>query len=454
LDTEAASTLLRSDYASAIESASKAQVILRRSQTFFDVAEYPFYSALAHAASYTPASPDERTRHLRVLATHHQQLAVWEENCPENFGSCAALVAAEIARIEGRELDAERLYEKAIQSARENGFVQNEAIAHETAARFYSERGLETITRAYLQNARYLYIRWGALGKVKHLESRYAGLREQIRAPAEVTPGSPLAQVDVLALSKASQAVSSELELNKLIETLLVIALESVGAQRAALILLQGDEPQIEAEAITGRDGVTVNFRRALPTPDELPDSILRYVIRTQEYIILDDASAPNQFSGGEYVQNKQARSVLCLPLVKQASLKGALYLENNLASHVFRPDRILVLKLLLSQAAISLDHARLYAELTHENSDRRRAEAALRTSEERWRKLFENSSAGIGLASSDGQILAANLACQKMLGYTEKELQSLTLLEVTHEKDRPAVEGRIAQCSKGQRRD
>jgi PAS domain S-box-containing protein len=442
------------DYASAIESASKAQVILRRSQTFFDVAEYPFYSALAHAASYASASPDARTRHLQVLATHHQQLAVWEENCPENFGSCAALVAAEIARIEDRELDAERLYEKAIQSAREHGFAQNEAVAHETAARFYSGRGLETIARAYLQNARYLYIRWGALGKVKYLELRYPGLREQTRAPADATPGSPLAQVDVLALSKASQAVSSELELNKLIETLLVIALESVGAQRAALILLRGDAPQIEAEAITGRDGVTVNFRQAFPTPDELPDSILRYVIRTQENIILDDASAPNQFSGDAYVQNKQARSVLCLPLVKQARLKGALYLENNLASHVFRPDRILVLKLLVSQAAISLDHARLYAELTQENSDRRKAETALRASEDRWRKLFENSSAGIGLASSDGQILAANLACQKMLGYTEKELQSLTLLEVTHEEDRPAVEARIAQCSEGQRRD
>ena len=442
------------DYASAIESASKAQLLLRRSQTFFDAAEYPFYSALAHAAFYASASADERTRHLRVLATHHKQLAVWEENCPENFGSCAALVAAEIARIEGRELDAERLYEKAIQTAREHGFVQNEAIAHETAARFYSERGLKTTARAYLQSARYLYIRWGALGKVKHLELRYPGLREQPRGPADATTGLPLAQVDVLALSKASQAVSSELDLGKLIETLLVIALECVGAQRAALILLRGDEPRIEAEAITGRDGVTVSFRQVFPTPAELPDSILRYVIRTQENIILDDASVPNQFSGDEYVRNKQARSVLCLPLVKQASLKGALYLENNLASHVFRPDRILVLKLLVSQAAISLDHARLYAELTQENSDRRKAEEALRASEERWRKLFENSSAGIGLASSDGHIIAANLACQKMLGYTEKELQSLTLLEVTHEEDRAAVEARIAQCSEGQRRD
>jgi PAS domain S-box-containing protein len=314
---------------------------------------------------------------------------------------------------------------------------------------------LKTIARAYLQNARSLYLRWGALGKVKHLELRYPDLREPSHTPAVAAPSSPLAQVDVLALCKASQAVSTELELGKLIETLLVIALESVGAQRAALILLQGDEPRIEAEATTGRDGITVNFRQVFPTPDELPDSILRYVIRTQEDMILDDASAPNQFSGDQYVQNKQARSVLCLPLVKQASLKGALYLENNLASHVFRPDRILVLKLLVSQAAISLDHARLYAELTQENSDRWKAEDALRAGEERWRKLFENSSAGIALITPEGRYFAANLALQKMLGYPEKELLKLTALDVSHEEDRAGtVVALLAEAAEGQKRD
>ena len=445
------------DYVSAIAAASKAHLLLGRSESFFEVSEYPFYSALAHAAFYASAAADERARHLEALATHQKKLAVWKENCPENFESCAALVAAEIARIEDRELDAERLYEKAIQSAREHGFVQNEAIAHEVAARFYSGRGLETIAQAYLQNARHLYTRWGALGKVKHLELRYPGLREYPRLPGDSTLGSSLEQVDVLALAKASQTVSSELDLGKLIETLLVIAVENAGAQRGVLILLRGDESQIEAEAITGRDAVTVNFRQAFPTPAELPDSILRYVIRTQESIILDDASASNQFSADEYVQKKQARSVLCLPLVRQASLKGALYLENNLASHVFTPDRISVLRLLASQAAISLDHARVYtelarlnADLTQENSDRREAEEALRASEERWRKLFENSSVGIALIAPDGHFIAANLALQEMLGYTDEELQRLTALDVTHEENRATTAALIAESAKG----
>ncbi|HZC34850.1 MAG TPA: ATP-binding protein, partial [Chthoniobacterales bacterium] len=250
------------------------------------------------------------------------------------------------------------------------------------AARFYSERGAEIAARSYLQNARHLYLRWGAIGKVKNLDLHYSGLHRQPLAPADAAPGSALEQVDVLALTKAAQAVSSELDLNKLIETLLNIALESAGAQRGVLILLEGDEPQIEAEATADHDAIAVNFRPTLPMPAELPDSVLRYVIRTRESIILDDASAPNRFSADEYIQKKRARSVLCLPLVKQANLKGALYLENNLASHVFTADRISLLRFLVSQASISLDHARLVAELTQENTERKRAEEELRHKE------------------------------------------------------------------------
>jgi len=394
------------DYASAIAAAAKAHLLHRR-QSFFEVAEYPFYSALAHAAVYASASAEERAWHLEAVTTHYKQLAIWKENCPENFGSCAALVAAEMARIEGRDLDAMHLYERAIQSARLNGFVQNEAIAYEVAARFYAGRGLETNARAYLRNARYSYMRWGALGKVKHLDLRYPSLRE----PADGAVIPSLEGVDVLALAKASQAISGELDLGKLIETLLVIALENAGAQRGALVLLRGDEPQIEAEAITAHDTVTVRFRQAFPTPAELPDSILRYVIRTHENIILDDASAPNQFSADDYVQKQKARSVLCLPLIKQGSLKGALYLENNLASHVFTPDRISVLKLLASQAAISLENTCLYRDLKER--------------EAKIRRLVDANIVGIFIWNLEGEILEANEAFLHMLEYSRDDLVS-----------------------------
>src|SRR6202011_3667698 len=132
------------------------------------------------------------------LAAHHKQLEVWAENCPENFANRAALVGAEIARLEGRDLDAMRLYEQAIQSARENGFVQNEALAHEVAARFYATHGFDTTAHAYLCKARNCYDRWGAHGKVKQLDERYPRLHEE-RFPASTasTFGTPVRQLDV-----------------------------------------------------------------------------------------------------------------------------------------------------------------------------------------------------------------------------------------------------------------
>ena len=121
-----------------------------------------FYGALSHAALWDPALPDERRDHFEALTVQHRQLEVWAENCPENFENRAALVGAEIARIEGRDLDAMRLYEQAIRSAHVNGFVHNEAVAYEVAASFYAARGFDKIAHGYLQEARSCYLQWGA----------------------------------------------------------------------------------------------------------------------------------------------------------------------------------------------------------------------------------------------------------------------------------------------------
>ncbi len=272
---------------------------------------------------------------------------------------------AEISRLEGRALDAMHLYEQAIQLARENGFVQNEALAHEVAARFYLTRAFETIGHVYLRNARNCYDRWGALGKLKQLDERYPHLHEE-RAPTSptATMGAPVGQLDVETVVKASQALSSEIVLRKLIEKLMRIAVEHAGAERGLLVLFRGDEPQIEAEATTGHGRVEVNVRRAAVTPSDLPQSALHYVIRTRERVVLDDASTSSSYSDDEYVRQKRPRSVLCVPIVKQTKLVGALYLENNLTPCAFTPGRIAVLELLASQAAISLENARLYSDL------------------------------------------------------------------------------------------
>jgi predicted ATPase/signal transduction histidine kinase len=353
------------DYASALDASLKAEPLLWTAPSNLELAEYHLYGGLCRAALWDSAPLDQTQQHFDALMAHHRQLEIWAENCPENFESRAALVGAEIARIEGRDLDAMRLYEQAVRLAGENGFVQNEGLANELAAEFYLARGYETSAYAYLQNARYSYLRWGALGKVRQLDQRYPRLHEE-RAPTSSSAaiGTSVEQLDLGTVVKASQAVSGEIVLGKLIETLMAIAVEHAGADRGLLIFLRDDEPQIEAEATTGHGRVAVALRQAAATPSELPQSVFHYVIRTQESVILDDAAVGNLFSEDTYVRQRRPRSVLCLPLVKQAQLMGVLYLENTLAPRVFTPKRLAMLELLASQAAISLDHARLYAEL------------------------------------------------------------------------------------------
>ena len=325
---------LAGDHAAAIAAAAQADGLLWTSPAFFERAEYHFYAALARAALCDAAPDAERTRHREALAAHHRQLQEWAENCPENFENRAALVGAEIARLDGRELDAERLYEQAIRSARANGFIHNEALANERAARFYAARGFEKIARVYLQDARYGYLRWGADGKVRQLDEMYPHLREEEPAPAPTsTIGAPVEHLDLATVIKVSQAVSGEIVLEKLIDTLMRTAIEQAGAERGLLILPRGAEPRIEAEATTGGDAVVVQLRDQPVTATVLPESVLHYVLRTQESVILDDAAAQPPFAADPYLRQRQARSILCLPLVNQTKLIGVLYLENNLAS-------------------------------------------------------------------------------------------------------------------------
>ncbi len=356
--------LLSGDFAEALTTAGKAKQLLWSAIGRIEMQEYIYYSALTVAALYETAPTNEQQESRELLRQHQEQLREWAENYPPTFGDKHALVLAEIARIEKRDADALRLYEEAIHSARENGFVQYEGLAHELAGQYCLAHGIETAGYAYLRNARNCYDRWGGHGKVRQLDERYPRLREERTASFSATIGPPVGQLDVETVVKASQAISSEIILPELIEKLVRIAVENAGAERGLLILLHGGEPRIEAEATTGPGKVEVTVRQTTVAPYELAHSALHYVIRTQEYVLLDDASADQVYSKDEYVQRKRSRSVLCLPIVKQGKLLGALYLENNLTPSVFTPDRVTVLQLLASQAAISLENAGLYSDL------------------------------------------------------------------------------------------
>jgi len=398
------------DYASAIEASSRAQRLLWTSPSMFETAEYHFYSALSQAASCESAAAGQQ--HVDALAAHYRQLEVWATACPDNFENRAALVGAEIARIEGRALDAEHLYEHAIHSAHTHGFVHNEALANEVAARFYAARGFEKIAHAYLQDARHGYNRWGAFGKVRQLDKLYPHLREEKPVVGPIrTIGAPVEQLDLATVIKVSQAVSGEIVIEKLIDTLMRTAIEHAGAARGLLILAVNDGYRIEAEVTTSNNTVTVGQRQATVTSADLPESILHYVIRTKESVLLQDAAAANPFSADKYIHQHRARSILCLPLLKQGRLAGVLYLENNLTAHVFTPDRVTVLKVLASQAAISLENSRLYDDL----ADR----------EGKIRRLVDANIIGILIADREGRILEANDAFLRITGYDREDLVS-----------------------------
>jgi predicted ATPase/signal transduction histidine kinase len=365
------------DYASALDASMRTRRLLWSIPSNLEAADYHFYSALSHATSWDHASPHQRQKHFDSLAAHYKQLEVWAEHCPENFENRAVLVAAEIARIEGRMLNAEQLYEKAIRSAHANGFIHNEALANEIAARFYLTRGLEKIAYTYLKDARYGYSRWGATAKLHQLDELYPHLwDEKSLAGSANLIGAPVELLDLGTIIKVSQAVSAEVVLEKLIETLLRTAIEHAGAERGLLILQRGDEQRIEAEGRISGDGVVV--RPTESALSEVPESILHFVTRSREHVILDDAVANSFFCRDPYIQQHHAHSIVCLPLINQAKLIGVLYLENNLASQIFTPNRIAVLKLLVSQASTSLENVIESRRAEEERERLRRTQAEL----------------------------------------------------------------------------
>ncbi|PSO24786.1 AAA family ATPase [Bradyrhizobium sp. MOS002] len=399
------------DYASGVDAAVKAQGMLLGPSPV-ERAEYHFYAALARAGSIEAVEgvrPDRQTTHWQALTAHHQQLQMWAARCPENFEDRAALLAAELARLEYRDLDAERLYEQAIRSARANGFIHNEALACEAAARFHAARGFEVIAELFLEKAHAGYLHWGADGKVRQLEARYpqlvmAGLRGRKRDATSTDQ-----QLDVAAVVKASQALSSEMLLPGLIERLMTIALQNAGADRGLLILPQESDYRIEAEARANGEKIVLHYGPV--AGPAVPEAIVRYVMRTQESVILDDAAKQNLFSGDPYFGLRQQRSILCLPLIRQGAMVGLLYLENTLASHVFTPNRARLLELLGSQVAISLENSRLYG--------------VLQEREAKVRRLVESNIIGICIFNLDRRIIEANDAFLSIVGYGHDDVLS-----------------------------
>ncbi|MEM5372562.1 AAA family ATPase [Paraburkholderia azotifigens] len=432
---------LAGDWSDAMEAASMAQQLLWSSSSHLEECEYHFYGALVRFAHCDGAPVGERQQHHDAIAAHHRQLKVWAINCPENFGNRAALVDAEIARLEERDVDAMQLYEEAIRSARANGFVQNEALANELASRFYAARSFDRIAHVYLADARRGYRRWGADGKVRQLDGLYPHLRAEERAPESgSTIGAQVEHLDLATVIKISQAISREVVLEKLINMIMRTAIEQAGAGRGLLILLDTGEQRIASEARIDGDKPYVQLRDTPISAMAMPESVLYHVLRTRESVILDDAAADSTFARDPYIHEHRTRSVLCLPLLNHAKLIGALYLENNLITRAFAPARTAVLRLLASLAATSLENTRLYRDLAER--------------EARIRRLVDANIIGIIVWNADGDILEANDAFLRMVGYERDDLLSgrLRWRDLTPEEWRESSERALLQIGQNGR--
>lgn len=425
------------DYASAISAGVQAQQFLSPSfLAYFEISEYHFYAALARSAYFDAVPAGERPAQLEALVVHFRQLELWAKNCPENFGNRAALVSAEIARIEGRLLDAELLYEQAIDTAHAHGFVHIEALANELAGRFFLGRGLGRTGLAQMREARACYVQWGADGKVRQLDRLYRQLAAP--EPRVAGTGSNLAagQMDLENIIKASQAMSSEIELPKLMETLMTVVLQNAGADRGLLVLTNDGGFSVEVEAEAAAAGIETRMARAAVAQEAYPEALINYVIRTKQRVIIDDTSRPGPTFDEAYLRSGQARSVFSLPLLQQGKLTGVLYLENSQTPYAFTADRVAVLEVLGGQAAISLESARLYDDLGK--------------SEAKYRRIVDTAYEGIMQIGLDGVTTFVNARMAEMLGYASAEIVGKPVTTFLFEEDLPDHARRMENRHRG----
>ncbi|MUH01793.1 AAA family ATPase [Scytonema sp. UIC 10036] len=392
---------LFNNYVKALENAENAEKLLAGVTSTIVVPIFYFYDSLVRLAIYCDRSKDEQKNLLKKVEANLEKMQAWAHHAPMNYLHKFDLVKAEQHRVLGENVQAMEYYDKAIAEAKEHEFLNEEALANELAAKFYLAWGKEKIAKVYLTEAYYTYFHWGALAKVKDLENRYPHLLERIEfdkqgnsdangkvnkintANAISNSRKASEALDLAAVMTASQAMSKEINLESLLSTLMQVAIENAGASKGALFLHERGDLTLEAIALLEpgkqKQKIIVNLQPsvAIPAegytnpPKEIPASIINYVARTQEILLLDDATIETNFANDVYIIQQQPKSVLCIPILNQAKLIGILYLENNLTVKAFIPNRVEILKLLSSQAAISIENARIYNKLEQKVKER-----------------------------------------------------------------------------------
>ncbi len=398
---------LTGDYESAFKCSREAERrILKGILGMITSAEHVFYTALATAAA-APSSPSELSSSLAQLRTLQDKLVNWTGHCPQNFSHKVSLVGAEIARLERKPGEASALYRAAIDEAHRQRFTQDEALAHELRARFLLGENEPAFAAVHVRLARDRYRQWGATVKVWALEREFSDCFR----PESLSQRRGIS-LDEMALIKASQAISIETTPERVFEQILRVVVEVAGAQRGALILPAKDglmvHGRIEAAAEVSVSLAAMPLEQCL----DLPAAILRYVVRTKEFLLLSDAATASLFAGDPVVRQRKIQSVLCIPLIKQSTVLGLIYLEHNAMAGAFTDDLVEIGRVLAAQAVISLENSTLLEklqqltgalearvvdrtrQLTDQIAARDKAETALRITEARQALLLELSDA------------------------------------------------------------
>jgi len=335
---------------------------------------YHYYLALNHlalAGEGFARRGNKSPPNKKVVQDAVKKLRKWAALAPMNYAHRLHLVEAELARVLGRDAAAREHYDKAILLAGQHQFLNDVALAAELAGHYHLERGLTHVARAYLRDAHYGYLQWGAHALARQIEASFpqfigqSGLVLAESSGLSTQTGGP--GLDLVSVLRASQVISSEIELEPLLRRLMSVVMENSGARRACFLFEREHRLFMEAEVTADRPEVTLQAKPADAIQDGrplLPLSIINFVIHTQESVLLDDAMADPRFRRDPYLIRVRPHSVLCVPLIKQGRITGVLYLENDLNRGTFTPARLGLLNHMAAQAAISVDNARLYGDI------------------------------------------------------------------------------------------
>jgi len=376
------------DNRQAVDHATTAAHYVERATGWLEGALFYFYDSLVRLRLLPDAAASAQAQMLQTIAANQEQLAIRARHAPMTHLHKWYLVEAERARALQQEGEARVAYDKAIELAYQHGYLQDAALANELAAKFYQALGKGRVAVLYFREAAASYRKWGAVAKVRQLEERYAQyLAEPHTEPGTAIPatgawpstsGIDAAALDVATALKAAQALSREIQQDQLLARLMAIVIENAGAQRGVFLAEQHGQLCIVARCHADPQAVTDVTSLPLESSDDLSLAIVHYVSHTRESLVIDDAVSEARFASDPYILQHSPRSIVCLPVVNQATLVGLLYLENNLTTHAFTPQRLALLHVLAAQMAIALENARLYAVMAHEIDERTRAEAAL----------------------------------------------------------------------------